>query len=119
MKILAVIPAYNEEDCILRTVQNLKAACPAVDYVIVNDGSRDNTQRICEQNGLNVIIMSAYRFLASMPNSSGANRRAITIWTTRLTTDEADCSKSFHTSEVMVLCRRFFSSAMRKPRYLP
>ncbi|MDO4807542.1 MAG: glycosyltransferase family 2 protein [Coriobacteriales bacterium] len=51
MRILAIIPAYNEEDCIEQTVRGLKAACPHVDYLIVNDGSTDATRKICEQNG--------------------------------------------------------------------
>ena len=39
MRILAVIPAYNEEDCISDTVMHLVDACPDVDYLVVNDGS--------------------------------------------------------------------------------
>lgn len=51
MKILAVIPAYNEEDCLTGTVQNLTATCPGIDYLVVNDGSTDATREICERNG--------------------------------------------------------------------
>lgn len=53
MKILAVIPAFNEEECLLNTVSALRAACPEVDYLVVNDGSADNTWNIVRQNGLN------------------------------------------------------------------
>lgn len=52
MRILAIIPAYNEEDCIEQTVRGLQAACPEVDYLVVNDGSTDGTRRICEQQRL-------------------------------------------------------------------
>ena len=55
MKTLAIIPAYNEEDCILDTVTKLKAACPDVDYVVINDGSSDGTGRLLDENGLNHI----------------------------------------------------------------
>lgn len=53
MRILAVIPAYNEQDCIEQTVRGLKATCPDVDYVVVNDGSGDKTREICETQGIN------------------------------------------------------------------
>ena len=57
MRILAVIPAYNEEDCIEQTVRSLRAACPHVDYLIVNDGSTDATERICDEQKLNHVSL--------------------------------------------------------------
>lgn len=50
MKILAVIPAFNEEACLAQTVNNLKAACPEVDPFVVNDGSADSTWDIVVAN---------------------------------------------------------------------
>lgn len=50
MKTLLVIPAYNEEDSIKSTIDEIQSAAPAVDYIIVNDGSTDGTQRICREN---------------------------------------------------------------------
>lgn len=47
MKIIVIIPAYNEEENICDVVNNLKAIAPEVDYIIVNDCSRDNTEEIC------------------------------------------------------------------------
>lgn len=55
MKTLIIIPAYNEEASILSTVQNLKKTNPKVDYIIINDGSKDDTQKICIENGLNYV----------------------------------------------------------------
>lgn len=52
MRILAIIPAYNEEDCIEQTVRSLVAACPDIDYLVINDGSTDNTGAICRRNHL-------------------------------------------------------------------
>lgn len=52
MRILAVIPAFNEEECLLDTVTNLKSTCPEVDYLVVNDGSSDGTWRVVKNNGL-------------------------------------------------------------------
>lgn len=57
MKVLVIIPAYNEEKNILKTVNNLKEIKldHELDYVIINDGSTDQTKKICEENHLNMI----------------------------------------------------------------
>ena len=55
MKILVIIPAYNEEENISRVVDNLIENYPRFDYVVVNDGSRDDTARICRSKGYNLI----------------------------------------------------------------
>ena len=46
MKTLVVIPAYNEALNIEKTVHDLEVNAPDVDYVVVNDGSKDNTVEI-------------------------------------------------------------------------
>ncbi|MEG1859873.1 MAG: glycosyltransferase, partial [Christensenellaceae bacterium] len=51
MKLLVFIPAYNEEKSIKKVVDNLVLKCPQYDYVIINDGSTDRTEQICEENG--------------------------------------------------------------------
>lgn len=53
LKVLLVIPAYNEEDCILGVAKTIEAA--GYDYIIVNDGSTDSTLKICLDNNLNVL----------------------------------------------------------------
>lgn len=55
MKTLVIIPAYNAALNIEHTVESLKAACPDVDYVVVNDCSGDNTVQICEEHGYNYL----------------------------------------------------------------
>ena len=55
MKSLVIIPAYNEEENIVKTVQNIKEYAPDFDYVIVNDCSRDTTFSICREQGFHVI----------------------------------------------------------------
>lgn len=55
MKLLIVIPAYNERENIERVVDNLKANCPQCDYIVVNDGSKDNTRSVCREKGYNLI----------------------------------------------------------------
>lgn len=53
MKALIIIPAYNEERSIERVVQSVVNA--GYDYVVINDGSRDNTAAICEREGFNIV----------------------------------------------------------------
>lgn len=51
MKYLILIPAYNEALNIEKTVSSLLSVLPAAEYVVVNDGSGDNTAAICRANG--------------------------------------------------------------------
>ena len=55
MKALVIIPAYNEEGAIVNTVKKLKSICPDVDYVIIDDCSKDRTLEIAKQNNFHVI----------------------------------------------------------------
>lgn len=55
MKTLVVIPAYNEELNIEKTVHDLEVHAPEVDYVVVNDGSKDNTLEVLKRNDFNYI----------------------------------------------------------------
>lgn len=56
-KVLAIVPAYNEEDNIASTVEDLLNNAPGVDYVIINDGSKDKTLEICQERGYNVVSL--------------------------------------------------------------
>lgn len=55
MKVLVVIPAYNEEESILQVVKSLENANTGCDYVVINDCSRDNTEKILDENNINHI----------------------------------------------------------------
>lgn len=50
-KILLIIPAYNEAESIQRVIEELKKKCSKYDYLIINDGSADNTEEICREKG--------------------------------------------------------------------
>lgn len=54
-KVLLVIPAYNEEKNIERVVDQIREGFPELDYVVVNDGSRDDTAAICRRRGYNLL----------------------------------------------------------------
>lgn len=57
-KVLIIIPAYNEGENIEVVVRNLTDNYPQYDYVVVNDGSKDNTAQICRDNKFNMIDLS-------------------------------------------------------------
>ena len=56
MKVLIIIPAYNEELNIEKTVNDVKNNTE-YDYVVINDCSKDNTKKVCEKNGFNMISL--------------------------------------------------------------
>ncbi|MDE6625211.1 MAG: glycosyltransferase family 2 protein [Lachnospiraceae bacterium] len=57
MRVLIIIPAYNEEENIAEVIEHLTSQLTAgtldarlsVDYLIINDGSRDSTLDICDK----------------------------------------------------------------------
>lgn len=55
MKTLIIIPAYNEEDNIEKVVNNLIRHYSQYDYIVVNDGSKDDTALICKRNHFNLL----------------------------------------------------------------
>jgi glycosyltransferase involved in cell wall biosynthesis len=55
-RILIIIPAYNEEKNIAKVIQSLKSANPAYECLVINDGSKDNTQHEAEACGLATVI---------------------------------------------------------------
>lgn len=72
-KVLLIIPAYNEAENIEKVVNDLIQNYPQYDYVIVNDGSRDETEEICLKNhyqmlslplnlGIGGAVQTGYRY---------------------------------------------------------
>jgi len=54
-----IVPAYNEEGNIINTVNQIKKYKKfKLDYVVINDGSRDNTRQILIDNDINFIDLS-------------------------------------------------------------
>lgn len=51
MKTLIIIPAYNEGMNIRKVVENIRNRCPQYHYIIINDGSKDHTAQICQEQG--------------------------------------------------------------------
>ncbi|GGC99127.1 glycosyltransferase family 2 protein [Enterococcus wangshanyuanii] len=63
MRILLIIPAYNEEETILKTIRSVEQFKEVhkndysytIDYVVINDGSTDKTQVILNEHQINSI----------------------------------------------------------------
>ena len=52
MRVLVIIPAYNEEAAILRTLQDLRTHAPEADPLVINDCSADRTRELLIENGI-------------------------------------------------------------------
>ncbi len=48
-KILVIVPAYNEAENIVHVVKSMMEQAPQYDYLIVNDGSTDDTLKLCRE----------------------------------------------------------------------
>ena len=46
MKNLIIIPAYNEQESIEKTVEDIKANAPRFDYIVVNDDLEDASLKV-------------------------------------------------------------------------
>ena len=55
--VLVIIPCYNEEANIKRVVERLLHTCPDVDYLVVNDCSTDNSEKILRENNFNYVSL--------------------------------------------------------------
>ena len=53
MKILLIIPSYNEEENVLKVYEQIKKYENQYDYVYINDASKDNTLKVLKENNLN------------------------------------------------------------------
>ena len=74
-KVLLIIPAYNEEESLRSLIEEIKTVCSGMDYLVVNDCSSDDTERLLEELGANYIslpcnmgiggaVQSVYRYAA-------------------------------------------------------
>ena len=55
MRCLIIIPAFNEEMNIVKVVDEIIEKYPQYDYVVINDGSSDDTAKICRKQGYELI----------------------------------------------------------------
>lgn len=55
MKKLVIIPAFNEEGNLEKTIQDIMENAPDFDYVIINDCSTDGTLEMCRKHGFSYL----------------------------------------------------------------
>lgn len=74
-KILAIVPAYNEEEGIEQVIASLQKHTPYADILVINDGSTDETGQLAENAGAMVLhlccnlgiggaVQTGYRYAA-------------------------------------------------------
>ncbi len=61
MKVLLIIPSYNEEENVLKNYQRIidynKKSSIKYDAIVINDGSKDKTEEICIENKIPYISL--------------------------------------------------------------
>lgn len=55
MKVLVIIPAYNEQNSIKKVVNKIYKQYDNIDVVVINDGSKDNTLKEAKETKATVI----------------------------------------------------------------
>ncbi|WP_068783909.1 glycosyltransferase family 2 protein [Paenibacillus phocaensis] len=57
LRILVIIPAYNEEASIGSVIQDIQKHAPAADILVINDGSSDRTESCAREVGAKVLTL--------------------------------------------------------------
>ena len=65
MKVLIIIPAYNEALNIVKTVKDVTENTD-YDYLVINDCSKDDTKKVCEDNHFHVLSLPTNYGLTSV-----------------------------------------------------
>jgi glycosyltransferase involved in cell wall biosynthesis len=55
LKRIAIVPAFNEEECVARVIDEIRAVDPDLEVVVVDDGSRDRTAAAAAAKGASVV----------------------------------------------------------------
>lgn len=57
-KVLVIIPAYNEAENIVHVVKHMMEQAPQYDYLVINDGSTDDTLRLCDRENFHYLDLT-------------------------------------------------------------
>jgi glycosyltransferase involved in cell wall biosynthesis len=55
MKILVIIPVFNEEETLRGVIAGIRSSLPQADILVVNDGSADSTGNIAREEGVLIL----------------------------------------------------------------
>jgi glycosyltransferase involved in cell wall biosynthesis len=109
MRVLVIIPAFNEEKSIADVLLKLRMAAPDFDRVVVNDGSRDRTAQVLQelgekelrlatnlgygvalQTGMKYALQQGYEVLVSMDADGQHRPEDVTVLVKALLDNNAD-----------------------------
>ena len=54
-RVLVIVPAHDEEESLPATLDELRRTAPALDVLVVDDGSRDATVQVAHERGVAVV----------------------------------------------------------------
>lgn len=54
-RVLVIIPAYNEAENIVHVVKHMTEVAPQYDYLVINDGSTDDTPDLCRRENFHYL----------------------------------------------------------------
>lgn len=57
-RVLVIIPAYNEAENIVQVVKHMMEDAPQYDYLVINDGSTDDTLELCRRENFRYLDLS-------------------------------------------------------------
>lgn len=57
-RVLVIIPAYNEAENIVQVVKHMMEDAPQYDYLVINDGSTDDTLELCRRENFHYLDLS-------------------------------------------------------------
>jgi len=60
MKVLIIIPVYNEEASLTKVLRELQIHCPNCDLLVVNDASTDRSAVVAAETGLATVLQLPY-----------------------------------------------------------
>jgi len=55
LRVLVIVPAFNEEESLPATLDELRRTSPGLDVLVVDDGSRDRTAEVARERGVPVV----------------------------------------------------------------
>ena len=71
MEITILLPAYNEEQSIGKTISKIKELYPAFEVLVIDDGSTDTTADVVRSFGDEVVFIQQFNAGASAARNAG------------------------------------------------
>ena len=98
LRLLAIVPAYNEEGMIGRVVRDINRHAPDFNVLVVDDGSVDRTVALAEAEGA-MVLRHPFNLGSAAPCSPATSTRSRTATT-------SPCRSTATASTSPSTCRR-------------